>query len=75
MKYINIENSNDGSYYPYKIIITSKDHRCYVTVAKSRDSENHTVVIFKQEPSTPSTLKPLITSAGTVDREEIKHSL
>lgn len=39
------------------------------------ENGNSTVMIFKQEPSTPPTLEPLIASAGTIDRGEMNHSL
>ena len=74
MKYINVEDPNDGSHFPYKKIITSKDHTRNITVTTSREWEQHGNDI-QTGTSTPSTLEPLITSAGTIDRGEMNHSL
>lgn len=57
MKYINTEDSDDGSYYPHKIITTSKDHTHNVTVATSREWEQHgsDIQTGTQHPLNPGT--------------------
>lgn len=57
MKYINIEDLHESSCYSYKIIITSKDHTCNITVVTSREQEQHgnDIQTGTQHPLNPGT--------------------
>lgn len=58
IKYINVEDSNDSSHFPYKKIITSKDHTCNITVTTSREWEQHgnDIQTGTQHPLNPGTI-------------------